>query len=207
MPTEPSSAVRAQLEDLADRCNASDLRDQEQFDGHRRLIASALHSTNGAVDKISAIAETQGQLAAFIVQQSIREPHRLALAFKEAHSCPLETDEITGKIINSPWERMLNEHVIEEAKKEMLQFNQSEKDKREAGHELPNTVEFTIPFTKSKIVSTGKSATIITGMLALAVICVFGIVGVLYLKDKVVQKGVASAVTTAIMELKEKGEL
>lgn len=83
------SIAKAQLEDVKERIHAEDMRDKTEFDGHRRLIESAIISSNGAADKIGAMAETQGQLVAFIVTQSVREPDRLAKAFKDAHMCPV----------------------------------------------------------------------------------------------------------------------
>jgi len=72
-----TSIARAQLEGIKKQVEHDDLRNNPLYDGHRRLIDCAIFSTNGAPDKVVAMAETQGELVAFTVTQSLREPDRL----------------------------------------------------------------------------------------------------------------------------------
>ncbi|GEM_PF-4583382 len=100
--------AKIDLEALGERCrNDEHLRDNPDYDGHRRLIESAIVSSNGAPDKLGAMAATQGQLVAFIVTQALREPARMKLAFEAVHVCPvagLTTTDGEGRKVY-PWER------------------------------------------------------------------------------------------------------
>lgn len=113
-----TSPAKAQLEAVLERCNSEDIRDKDRYDAHRRLLRKAIFSTNGAQNKIEAMAETQGELVAFIATQSIREPARLAEAFASVHMCPFRKDE-NGNIIDPPWVRY-TDAAFEAFKKEAI---------------------------------------------------------------------------------------
>jgi hypothetical protein len=147
------SIAKAQLESINARLTGQELRDKPEFDGHRSLVDSAIESSNGAVDKVASMAETQGRLVAFIVQQSLREPDRLATAFQKAHICHFQTDG-KGNFIDPPWQPAI-EDAIEVA------FREHSK----AADAPESSIEIKVPVIGTLLIGKGKAAAAVAGAL------------------------------------------
>lgn len=100
--------AKGQLYDLKDRLHGEGFADKPEWDGSRALVLSAIRSSNGSDDKIRDMAETQGQLVHFMVQEKLRTPppitqDQLRQALLEVHdaACPLgevvTRDGMSGK--------------------------------------------------------------------------------------------------------------
>lgn len=167
MPDEHTESVaKSQLHAVQRRLNADDLRDKVEYDSHRRLVDSALLSSNGATDKLGAMAETQGQLVAFIVQQSQREPARLAEAFAHAHVCLFRKDE-HGVFLDPPWDA-----AIEAALKRYAAADTAE--------ESESSAEITLPLIGKIFTGKGKAAVVFMSFLGVTVALSLVIGGLLY---------------------------
>ncbi len=87
--------AKQQLDLLSHRLHTEFVAD-EALDGSRVLVLSAIKSSNGSTDKIKDMAETQGLLVHFMVQEKLRTPDpitpdQLKQALLEVHdaACPL----------------------------------------------------------------------------------------------------------------------
>lgn len=141
----PESIAKAQLEELKGRYHSKEMIDLSEFDGHRRLIDSAIFSSNGAPDKVGAMAETQGQFVAFAVTQALREPDRL--------------EKIITPIVLAALTAAIAEHASACAAKSVSAVDDS-------------NVEFALPLIGKILSGHGKAATKMASSLALLAIIV-----------------------------------
>lgn len=163
-----SSAAKAQLKALKARLEDSEHWSKADFDGHRQLVNSAIISSNGAIDKIAAMAETQAQLVAFIVQQSQREPARLAEAFAHAHVCLFKKGE-DGEFVDPPWQPAIETAIAAAFRGHALEPQAPE-----------SSAEITLPVLGKIFSGRGKASVVFVGGLSVVVVLGLMMGGLLY---------------------------
>ena len=165
------SIAKAQLEELKGRYHSKEMIDLPEFDGHRRLIDSAIFSSNGAPDKIAAIAETQGQQVAFAVTQTIREPDRL--------------EKIITPIVLAAITEAIKEHADNCGVKQFPVADDS-------------NILITLPIIGPILSSHGKAATVMAGKLALFAIIISLMFGYGYWQNSSFRKAVTAELDRAM---------
>ena len=190
------TVMLSKIEDMQTRFLSSDLARDPAYAAHRDMLHCIHYSTNGASNKIEALAQSIASIGLVIAQDKLDEPARLRDTFLQAHSsvCPVAPliNRNPDGTPNYPWpSRKEVIDFVAELRAEDVKIAAS----AAAAASSPKSLGSTLRFSLKDGVSASGAVAYLTLLVVVIGVCMYFWSGQ---RDKTIERVVAQAVATQI---------